>query len=227
MRPLRFLVTIGAVLVPAVAAAEFQISVYGGMNAVTDNDATLDLRGSSTDLDIDWSGDSFEFPPYWGLRGTYWLSEVGRSNWGVGVDFTHAKAVADLDDPAVGAVFDRLEFTNGINSVTLNGFYRAPINDRFTLYAGAGVGASVPHVEIRTIAPATETFEYQVTGPVIQALAGASVGIWHGLSAFGEYKASYSWNDVDLNGGGNLETDMLVHHFALGLSYSFGGTSVH
>lgn len=223
MNLLRSLLVIGAILVPRAAAAEFQISVYGGMNAVTDNDATLEFGAASTDFDIDWDGDSFEFPPYWGLRGTYWLSGFGRPNWGVGVDFTHAKAVADLDDPVVGAAFDRLEFTNGINSLTLNGFYRAPISDRFTLYAGAGAGVSVPNVEIETLAPVTDTFEYQATGPVVQALAGADVGIWRGLSAFGEYKASYSWNDADLDGGGSFETDMLVHHFALGLSYSFGG----
>ena len=223
MRGLRSLLLACFALAPTVAAAEFQFSIYGGANAVSDSDATLDLGGVSTEYDIEWSGDSFEMPPYWGLRGTYWMSDFGRPNWGVGLDFTHAKAVADLDDPIVGATFDRLEFTNGINSVTLNGLYRAPLNDRFTLYGGAGVGVSVPHVEVRTIAPASETIEYQATGPVVQALAGADVGIWRGLSAFGEYKASYSWNEADLNGGGSFETDVLVHHFALGLSYSFGG----
>ena len=223
MHLLRSLLVIGSALTPAAAAAEFQISVYGGANTVMDNEATLDFGGASTEFDIDWEGDSFEMPPYWGLRGTYWLDGFGRPNWGVGVDFTHAKAIADLDDPAVGGTFDRLEFTNGINSVTLNGLYRAPLNGRFTLYAGAGAGVSVPHVEVRTIAPASETIEYQATGPVVQALAGVDVGIWRGLSAFGEYKASYSWNDADLDGGGSFETDMLVHHFALGLSYSFGG----
>jgi len=69
----------------------------------------------------------------------------------------------------------------------------------------------------------TSTREYQLTGPVIQGLAGASVGLGGGFSMFGEYKASYAWNEADLNGGGTLDADMLIHHFALGLSFSFGG----
>ena len=224
MRVGAFLFSVLLALMPAAASAEFQLSVYGGANTANASDVTLKLGALSGEFEVDWFGDSFHRPPYYGVRGTWWLDNFNFPNWGVAVDFTHAKVKADLDDPAVGARFDRLEFTNGLNSLTLNGLYRMPLNNRFSLYAGAGAGASIPHVEVETF-PATErTFEYQVTGPVVQALIGANVNLAYGFSLFGEYKASYSWNDADLNGGGSLETDILTHQFAVGLSYTFGGT---
>jgi lipid A oxidase len=211
-------------LAPAAAKAEFQLSVYGGANTANNSDVTLNLGALSGTFDVDWFGDSWSRPPYYGVRGTWWLDNFSQPNWGVAVDFTHAKVKADLDDPAVGSRFDRLEFTNGLNSVTLNGLYRRPFNQWFGVYAGAGAGASIPHVEVETIPATQRTFEYQLTGPVVQGLIGANVNLAYGFSLFGEYKASYSWNDADLNGGGSLETDILTHQFAVGLSYTFGGT---
>jgi lipid A oxidase len=213
-------------LLPGSALAEFQLSVYGGANTANDSDVTLDAPPFSGDFDVDWSGDSFNSPPYYGFRGTYWLAGFGMPNWGVALDFTHAKVKADLDDPDVGGTFERLEFTNGLNSVTLNGLYRFAANDRLSLYGGVGAGVSVPHVEV-DFGVDPETFEYQVTGPVVQGLLGASVYVGHGFSVFGEYKASHSWNDADLDSGGSLETDILVHHFAAGVSFSFGGPAQH
>jgi lipid A oxidase len=221
MRKLPFLVGI-CCLLPAAAHGEFQISVYGGANTANDSEVTIDESGGLSDsFDVDWFGDSFNSPPYYGVRGTYWLTDFNRPRWGVALDFTHAKVKADLDDDDIPAEISRLEFTDGLNSVTLNALYRIPLADRFTVYAGAGAGASVPHVELTTAS--SETFEYQVTGPVVQALAGASVHVWRGFSVFGEYKASYSWNEAELDGGGSLESDILTHQFAIGASFSFGG----
>jgi hypothetical protein len=47
------------------------------------------------------------------------------------------------------------------------------------------------------------------------------------VSAFGDYKLSFSSNDTDVNGGGTLETDVWTNHFILGLSYRFGGNAEH
>jgi lipid A oxidase len=209
-------------ILPASALAEFQISVYGGANTASDGEVDLSIGALSGSFDVDWFGDSFQKPPYYGVRGTYWLTDFARPNWGVGIDFTHAKVKADLDELPLGAVFERLEFTNGLNSVALNALYRAPLNDWFGLYGGAGAGVSVPHVEV-TIPGVTNVREYQVTGPLVQGMVGANLDLGYGVSLFGEYKASYSWNDADLDNGGSLETDILAHHFALGASFSFGG----
>lgn len=222
MRALHFVSLISLFLMPGIASAEMQISIYGGANTVSDSDLTLDIGAVSTDFDVEWEGKSFEAPPYYGLRGTYWLDGFANSRFGVAVDFTHAKAYADIEGALAGS-FSDLEFTHGLNLLTLNGLYRAPLNDRFYLYAGAGAGITVPHVQVATLAPADRVSEYQLTGPTIQGLAGANVRLGRGFSLFGEYKASYSWSDVDLGAGNSLDTSHLVHHFALGLSFSFGG----
>ena len=56
----------------------------------------------------------------------------------------------------------------------------------------------------------------------MQGLVGANVNLAYGFSLFGEYKANFTWNEADLVGGGTLETDVLTHQFALGLSFAFG-----
>ncbi|MGH6924337.1 MAG: outer membrane protein [Propylenella sp.] len=215
------------VLAPTAALAEFQISVYGGGNIANDSDVTLKQGALSGTFGVQWfGGDSSEWrAPYYGVRGTYWMTDFGLPNWGAAVDWTHAKVTADLGDPAIGGTFKRLEFTNGINSLTLNALYRMPLNNRFTVYVGAGAGASIPHVEVETIPSLGETYEFQLTGPVVQGLVGVSVPVGWGFSVFGEYKATYSWNEADLVGGGSLDAEVLVHHFVAGLSYTFGGSS--
>lgn len=223
MRILAFFAACLIALAPAAARAEFQLWIYGGGNTASDSDVTLNQGALSGSFDVDWSGDSFNLPPYYGVRGAYWLTDFALPNLGVAIDVTHAKVKADLSDPAVGGTFAALEFTNGLNSATLNALYRAPLNNRLTVYGGGGAGVSFPHVEVNTIPSVGKTFEYQVTGPVVQALIGASFELGHGFSVFGEYKASYSWNEADLVGGGSLEANILAHHFAAGLSISFGG----
>lgn len=223
MRVLPYIAGAALLLSPSLANAEFQISVYGGANTANDSDVRISTPGLTDSFDVDWFGDSFNKPPYYGIRGTWWLGAFQLTDWGIGLDFTHAKVKADLDDPAVGAAFSRLEFTNGLNTVTLNGFYRRPLDERFSLYAGAGAGVSIPHVEVETIPSQGRTFELQATGPTVQGLVGGSMELAYGFAVFGEYKANYSWNKADLVGGGTLRTDVLTHQFAVGLSFAFGG----
>src|SRR5262245_18050245 len=90
------------------AVAETQLSVYGGANWNFSSD--VKLRGVPNVADeqrsVDWDGGSFDMPPYWGVRGVYWLSK--SSNWGFAVDYTHQKALANINF-ANDATFNRLE----------------------------------------------------------------------------------------------------------------------
>ena len=70
-------------------------------------------------------------------------------------------------------------------------------------------------------ATADETFEYQLTGPAVQALVGVDIAITDHISTFVEYKANYSWHDADLAGGGSLETEIFNNQFIVGLTYTF------
>lgn len=220
MRALQFIFGLALLVAPTAASAEFQISAYGGANTANNSDVTINSPLVSGTYDVDWYGDSFQMPPYWGVRGTWWLDAFQLSNWGIAFDYTHSKVKAGN----LGSIpFTHLEFTDGLNEFTLNALYRMPLNDRFTVYAGAGAGASVPHVEVKTTPYQGTTFDYQLAGPAVQALVGASMNVAYGFSLFAEYKANYSWNDTDLNGGGTLKTDVLTHNFSVGLSFSFGG----
>jgi lipid A oxidase len=221
------------------AAAEFQIGVYGGISESFDSDVTV-VQPNGTNLtlyDVPWDGKSFESPPYWGVRGIYWFD--ANPSWGVMIDYNHAKIYSDLgatvqvkgtrDGVAlngtdrVSNTFDILEFTDGLNEIYLGGTYRWQ-HERWTPYVGLGVGLSVPHVEVRRAGSTVKTLEYQATGVAVEGLVGVEYRITPRVSAFGDYKLSFSSNDADLNGGGTLETDVWTNHFILGLSYRFGGS---
>jgi lipid A oxidase len=95
-------------------------------------------------------------------------------------------------------------------------------HERWTPHVGFGIGASFPHVEVRRSGSKVHTHDYQLTGIAIEGLVGLEYRLSPRLSAFGDYKLSFSSNDADLKGGGTLETDIWTNHFILGLSYLFG-----
>lgn len=204
------------------AAAEFQVGGYLGFNSSFDSDVTYNdgMGGGFTLPSVSWDGLSFVGDggaPYYGLRGTYWFDSM--PNWGVMLDFTHAKVRAN----GVGGTFDLLEFTDGLNLLTLNAVYRAAPIGHFQPYFGAGIGAAIPHVEVHlTGSPDPATFEYQLTGVAAQVLAGVDVPIRDNFSIFGEYKLSYAVIDASLTAGGSLQTNIITNHLLLGASFKFG-----
>ena len=209
----------GLGLVQPAAGAEWQAGVYGGLTFTHDSDVRTSgpATGNRTFSKVRWEGLALEPPVYYGFRLTRWLEQF--PGWGVQFDFSHTKAAAVFDSNIRGT-FTRLEFTNGLNISTLNGLYRwAPVG-RLTPYVGAGLGVNTPHVEV-TNPGFARTFEYQLTGLAAVGFAGVDVAITDSVSAFGEYKFSYARVDADLVSGGTLSTDLLTHHFNLGLQYRF------
>jgi lipid A oxidase len=231
------LAAVALLLLASPAAAEFQIGGYGGWSDSFDSDIKINQPGGTnlTLHDVPWESESFEPPPYWGVRGAYWLDSA--PNWGLMVDYHHAKVIADQGATVsvsgtrdglpvgpkdrVGNSFDIMEFTDGLNEIFFGGQYRW-IGARWTPYVGAGVGFAFPHVEFRRGPGLPKTFEYQVTGVAVEALAGLEYSITPRLSAFADYKLSFSTNDADLQGGGTLETDVLTNQVIFGLSWRFG-----
>jgi lipid A oxidase len=203
---------------PAVLA-ETQITVFGGAN--TNFSSPVRLRGPVTDSrTIDWAGDSFAMPPYWGVRGTYWLSRA--SPWGIALEFTHAKAMGQIDF-ATDGVYDKLEFSDGNNLLMLNLMYRFnPVwQGRFVPYVGIGAGFTIPHVEVTLDGVAQRTFEYQWAGAAAQGLAGLEYKLSESWSMFAEGKIAYSHIDADLANGGSLKTYLWSPAIAVGLTYRF------
>ena len=207
------------------ALAEMQVSVYGGANWNFSSDVKLSGAPGLADdnRSVDWDGASFGMPPYWGVRGTYWLSK--SSSWGFAIDYTHQKASADINFGA-DDTYDRLEFTDGNNLVMFEVLYRfnPMMKGALVPYVGAGAGLTIPHVEVTLDPPnSTRTFEYQCCGAAAQILAGLEYKLNGTWSLFTEAKLSYSHVSADLNGGGELETDLWSPAVAVGLTYRFPG----
>jgi lipid A oxidase len=206
------------------AAAEPQLSVYGGFNWNLNSDVSLRAPGPvNDDRSVDWEGGGIDMPPYWGVRGTYWLSR--SSNWGFAIDYTHQKAIAEIDF-ANDKTYDRLEFTDGNNLLIFEVLYRfSPMmNGTLVPYVGIGAGVAIPHVEVTLDSdPGNKTFEYQLAGPAAQVLAGLEYKLNDAWSLFTEAKLSYSRISADLKGGGRLETELWSPQLAVGLTYRFPG----
>ncbi|MHA6326696.1 outer membrane protein [Roseivivax sp. CAU 1753] len=198
------------------AMAEFELSLYAGSQNVAPS--TLDgtyPAGGDYDRKVDWHGKSFEMPPYYGLRGTWWQTD----NLGFGAEFTHIKAYLDKDDrDALG--FSRFELTDGLNILTANAMVRWPdALGTATPYVGAGLGVALPHVDVEI--GGSDTYGYQLAGPAMRALAGLSVDVTDRMALFTEYQFTASWNDLDLEGGGSGRTVLRTNAINFGLSISF------
>ena len=212
----RILATVALTTLATAAQAEWEISFYLGYQTAPHSDIEGTVAGiGDFDEFITWEGRPFDPPPYYGLRASRWVSET--TGWAF--ELNHAKVYAD-EDEAAAAGFERLEFTDGINIVTVNYMRRYPdLYDRIVPYYGVGAGLSIPHVDVET--SASKTFEYQVTGPAVAWLVGASYPVNDRWAVFGEYKGTYSMNEADLDGGGELKTDLITNAINFGVSYSF------
>lgn len=208
---------------------DLQLGAYGGPAYTMASPLKFTQRGG-TELRLDaipWEGQPFKDPPYYGLRGILWPAN-GRQ--GLMADFTHIKAKAlretiveqegtrdGLPVPPrekVSATFGKLEFTHGYNLFTLNLVRRStPHAKGLVVYAGAGAGIAIPHVEVgRTDWPAnSRTSEYQITGPAVQALGGVEWRFAPHFSLFVEYKLSCATIHGDVKGGGSVDTKLCTH----------------
>ena len=198
------------------AFAEAKISVYGGANFSPHSgvDYNLNAGAGNQHISPSWDGASFEMPPYYGIRATWWLDDM--PNVGLAVDFTHGKVKANV--PIGG--FTTLEFTDGINFLTANALYRWDETEYgLRPYVGAGVGLAIPRVEVNHPTLAVETNEYQVTGAAAQIFAGVEYAFDDNWSVFGELKSNYGQVDADLVGGGTLDTNIISNQIIIGVSY--------
>lgn len=210
------LLTISLSMTPISAFAEIEWSFYSGLQEAPPSD--ISVRGDSVapddDFRIRWEGLPFEWPLYAGFRITKWQTET----FGWGLDYAHNKTYPI--DGELPAGYSALEFTDGLNTWTINAYKRWPSQfGDFTPYVGAGVGLSVPGVEVTYLG--RTTFEYQITGLAAVWLAGASYPINDTWSVFGEYKGTYTSNSVDLETGGTLETDIFANALNVGVTYRY------
>lgn len=203
---------------PLPAAAEIELGFYGGAQSAPPSQVTIEdpsRAWPNTDFTATWEGRSFEAPIYYGLRATWW----GRGALGFGIDLNHAKVYADEATLAASGL-SHLEFSDGLNILTVNAWRRwDPVIGGLQPYLGAGIGVSVPHVEV--IDGDSRTWGYQLTGPALTFVAGASYPLSGSWSVFGEYKGTWSWNEAELETGGTLSTDISTNAVNFGISFRF------
>lgn len=198
------------------AQTEIELSFYGGAQNAPSSVVTVtgDSVIPDDEFRMGWVGKSLSAPPYYGFRATVWKTP----SFGYGLDFAHAKIYPE--DGGLPEGYGFLEFTDGLNTLTVNAYRRwnNALGD-ITPYVGGGLGISIPFVEV--VYGSSETFGYQVAGPAATWIAGASYPINDRWSVFGEYKGSYTQNVVDLDTGGKLKNDVVTNAVNVGLSFKF------
>lgn len=236
--PSRFLAGLAMLLVLSLAPparGEVVGTLFLGNAEVLESDLRLTLP-AGTDLrfeDVPWDDASFEDPPYYGLRLAWWLRR--SPEWGVALDFTHAKAILEVDETVpirgrragapvaeaapVAEDLAAFELSHGLNTLTVSGFRRwgfSPARPGVSYFAGLGAGLAVPHVEARV--EGLRTSEYQVAGPALQAVVGLDTLVTPNVGITLEARASWADLEADLTGGGTVETDLWLLQLVAGLS---------
>ena len=197
------------------ALADPTLSVYGGWQ--TAPHSGVDVT-DGTHFTAGWDGKSFDMPPYWGVRGTWWLDEWGYSDFGIALDYSHSKVYA-RESTLNKTGWTHFEFTDGLNLATANLLYRFQDDRDWTPYLGVGLGANIPHVEVTRASG--KTSEYQIGGVTGQTLVGLDYKFTENVSAFTEWKFNYSHINVDIDSGDRLKTNIVTNAINFGISYNF------
>ncbi len=223
---------------PAPAESEIQGGLYVGGSITPRSDVHFKAP-DGTDITlkkVQWKAESLVTAIYYGARGIDWSARLPRL--GVMVDFTHAKATAIRSQKVaqsgkrmgrpvppmepITRTFRKLEFTHGLNFLTINGVYRfTGWRRRAIPYVGLGIGFVIPHAEVwRAGQPKSKRFlEAVVTGLATQVFGGIEWKIFVSdrYSAISEYKLTYTTNDVHLHDGGHVEANLWVNGFNFGV----------
>lgn len=205
--------------------SEWMVAAYGGSPYTYPSDVKFSKPGEHdfTVKDVEWEGKPFTNPIYYGVRVMRWF---GSGRTGSMLDFTHSKALSKRtqqvkfegtmdgkpapEQALIGEIFDKLEASHGHNMLTLNGLLRLPsFTFRLSPYVGVGAGVSLPHSEVHLKTDASRTYEYQMAGPVGQAIVGLEFRLPR-MSYFLEYKFTLADYRMPLTGrnGDILFTDV-------------------
>lgn len=233
---------VGTVTVPA--AAETVVSGYLGEAWTRDSDLHVrqPATGSAgTFRGMAWDSKSFESPPYYGLRATYFPERYPQ--WGIGLDFTHYKIYAKTAESVpvdgvwngaavnevapLGNRVQKFNVSHGVNYVgpTLTYRWRLDATERFpegrwNPYVGGGPVYYINHPE-NTVNWLTNDERYESSGWGWQAFGGVSYRLTPSVSVFGELKYNEGTAKATVAGGGNAETDLSTTHAVIGIGWAF------
>lgn len=186
-------------LAAAPAAAEVELSFYGGWQGAPDGGVTVSDGAAEREVSVGEGGLGY------GARATWWVG----GDFGVALDYSHLATGEEAGGVTRGAT----------DTLTLGGLYRWP--DAFggvTPYVGAGVGLARADITLQEGAIASEV---EATGAAASVVAGASVPLGDNWAVFGEYEGTFTDLEGDTADGRSVATDGLTNSINLGVSFSF------
>jgi len=208
---------IACALIPGRADADWFGSAYLGSAHTASN--TLHLTDSSgaplTVGPVDYHGNSWHFPLYYGYRGGW---SPSGSRFGIEGEWTHAKAIGTTGSPDL----THFELSHGLNTLLTNVVFRSRgvCGERCTLAFRGGLGVATPHVEADF--RGRRVSEYQLAGIATQGGIGMEVRLWEGLHAVIDGRLSHARIEADLPGATLESTGFTTFHFDVGVGWRFG-----
>lgn len=222
------------------ARAEWHVGGYLGGTHTQNSFLVVEQPAQGTHLrfsPVDFSGESFKSPFYYGLRGGYFFNR----HVGVEAEFIHLKVFAQVDRvvqvdgvllglPLSGqrplrTIVARFSISHGVNLMMGNVVFRQDFwrksedkLGRVLLTTRFGVGGTIPHPESEILGAGDQ--HYEGGRPALQAAGGAELRLWRGLYWLGEYKYTRTRQRVRIVGG-TAETLLHTHQVVTGLSYHF------
>lgn len=223
------------------AAAEPFLDLYTGKSFTQSSDITVKQPTLSNDYtfkDVSFDDESFETPPWYGLRAGYYFESYP---WlGTAIEFFHFKMVTDTSEnkrlmgirdgtivdttARVNSIIQQFQITHGVNYLTLDALVRYRFLEdreqfrkgRVQLYGGLGVGPVIAHAE-NVVDDVRNGEGYEVGGVGIQAFVGARALLFKHFGLFAEYKFTHSGLEIGVAAGvGMVEEN--THHLVGGVT---------
>lgn len=241
------LAALSAAVLPEIGLAENAFYMFGGQCHTRPHELILSQPPLGNYFDIehaDFRDESFRGPYYYGFRYSHFFKD--HPHFGLEFEFIHPKAILNTDRSSrlkgtyhnnpideivtIDDYVDSFEISHGFNFLLANLAYRYgffPTDQvpygRLQLIARAGIGPTILHPE--SIVDDQERyiesggFEFGELG--FQLSPGIELTLYRGLSAFFEYKYTYTEIDHATIKYGEAKTVFETDHYAFGLACHF------
>jgi hypothetical protein len=192
-------------------AADWMVGAVGGASHTNSNTLTLSGPVSTTVGPVEYRGEGFKSPIYYGLR--FGCAPV--DGLGIEGEWIHAKARGTTGS----ATLTRFDQSHGLNFVLGSVVYRHPVgNGRVAVTARGGGGFTLPHVEGTLLGSHTESYQYG--GLALHGGAGLEVRLAGGLTALAEVRMTRTGEELDV-AGAKIDGTFVTSHVAFGVGWRF------
>lgn len=225
----------------APAQADWVVGGYLGAGHTMSGGLSIAQPAADTNVtfaSIDYHGESFTLPVYYGYRITYFLPRA--SSLGVELEFIHLKVYARTEgitratgrslgipvdqDVPVRDILESFSISHGLNLALVNLVARhaltgrAGSEGRLAVVGRMGLGPTIPHAESRIGGVAREGYEIGALG--LHLAGGLEARLARGLAAMAEYKLTHTDQSVAVSQG-QAQGRFTSHHGIFGFGWHF------